>query len=175
MPRLDIRALRRAGLIQPGAVAIGTQAWSRGGEDLGHASLRLDLTRADSALLMVAYAEKDEVHRQQVAITSRPMRYGGERFYFICPETERPCEVLALVDGVFASRRAHRLAYRSQSEDRLSRARGRADRLGARLAPGDRGRPRAPNRQRLEGAWFEAECAFNRLFDLAMSRLRPWL
>jgi hypothetical protein len=156
MPRLDMRALRRAGLVQPGAVVTGTLSWTRRGVTAGQATVRVDLAKGDAGVLMVAFALNGEARRQDVAVISRPMPYGGRRYFFTCPETESPCEVLALVGDRFASRQAHRLAYRSQSEDGLGRLHRRVDALGSQLWPDGRGRPRGQKRQRLTEAWIEA-------------------
>lgn len=173
--RLDIRHMRRRGLLRPGAAVDGTMAWTRGGQDMGRVGLRLDLTNGDSGLLTVAFKLNGEPRRQEVIIASRPMRFGGKRFYFQCPETFRRCEVLALMGGVFASRRAHRLTYQSQSDDRLGRMRDRADRLRAQLWPTDRGRPRGRRRQRLESAWCDASVAADDLLEGTLHRFQRWL
>ena len=66
---------------------------------------------------------------QEIQLESRPMRYGGRRYYFLCPKHGRRCEVLPMVGGVFASRQAGRLTYQSQSADQVDRMRDRAHRL----------------------------------------------
>lgn len=181
MPRLDIRTLRREGLVKSGEIFTGTVTWSRRGVPAGQAAVQVDLTRGDVGVLTVAFALNGEAHRQEVAITSRPLPYGGQRYFFTCPDTEKPCEVLALVGDRFASRQAHRLAYWSQSEDGLGRLHRRVDALGARLSPEGRGRPRGRNRQRLADAWAEAsakldnrlETALGTLYALEKGRAKP--
>ena len=54
---------------------------------------------------------------QEIQLESRPMRYGGRRYFFLCPKHGRRCEVLSMVGGVFASRQAGRLTYQSQSAE----------------------------------------------------------
>ena len=66
-----------------------------------------------------------------------PQPFGGLRWWFICPRTGGRVAKLHWPPGalMFASRRAHRLAYRSQRESPRIRALNRAfqlrDRLGA--------------------------------------------
>ena len=61
---------------------------------------------------------------QSVRLVSRRMRYGGKRWYFVCPQTKRPCCKLILPPGAtaFASVKGWGLLYRSQHDDVLTRA-----------------------------------------------------
>lgn len=154
---LDIRTLRRFGLVRLFLSLTGTMEWSWRGEGLGRVGLRVDLREPEAGLLTVAFATNGEPRRQEINIVSRPMPYGGWRYYFVCPRRGRRCEVLALVDGEFASRQAHHLTYDSQSDDRLDRVRRRRDRLWARLKPEGRQGPRGAHRERLFNAWCETE------------------
>jgi hypothetical protein len=85
------------------------------------------------------------------------MRYGGRRYYFLCPKHGRRCEVLPMVGGVFASRQAGRLTYQSQSADQIDKGKPR---------------PRGRNRERLVEAWSEADSAFENMF--ATTIMRRW-
>jgi hypothetical protein len=111
---------------------------------------------------------------QEIQLESRPMRYGGRRYYFLCPKHGRRCEVLPMVGGVFASRQAGRLTYQSQSADQIDRMRDRAHKLEKRLWP-DKGkpRPRGRNRERLFEAWSQADSAFENMF--AATIMRRWV
>lgn len=61
---------------------------------------------------------------QTVRLVSKPMRFGGKRWYFVCPSTKRLCCKLILPPGGrrFASIKAWGLAYRSQNIDAVARA-----------------------------------------------------
>ena len=102
---------------------------------------------------------------QRVAIECVPCPYGGVRCYLLCPIDGRRCEQLFLVDGIFASRKAHRLAYAAQSDDELSRAHRKASKL-QRQVEGDAryARPRGRNRwamvQRLKAAKIDARMIY---------------
>jgi hypothetical protein len=61
---------------------------------------------------------------QTVQLVSRRMRFGGKRWYFVCPNTKRPCCKLILPPGAkaFASVKGWGLFYRSQYDDAVTRA-----------------------------------------------------
>jgi hypothetical protein len=90
------------------------------------------------------------------------MRFGGHRLYARCPLSGRRCEVLPIVGGVVACRQVHRLAYASQSLDRLGTLRERAERCERMIFKRKR---RGINRIRLLAAWIEAERHFGAVYD----------
>jgi hypothetical protein len=171
VPRLDIRKLRRNGGLRPGNDTRAVQEWSWGGRVVANVAVRIDLRDADAGQMIVGFIFDGQEVRQAIDIVSRPMPYGGRRYYFVCPRRGHRCEVLALVDGQFASRQAHRLTYQTQTATLLERLRGRRDRLWGRLRPEGRQRARGQNAERLFGAFWEAECDYNRLYHWAMARL----
>ena len=71
---------------------------------------------------------------QSVQLISRRMRFGGKRWYFVCPKTKRPCCKIILPPGgeVFASVKGWGLSYRSQYDDAVTRARKATEALTAR-------------------------------------------
>lgn len=85
----------------------------------------VDLSDADDASIRI----DGDVPNQRAAIECVSCPYGGYRYYFLCPLAGIRCEQLFLVDGIFASRKVHRLTYASQSEDELSRARRKMRKL----------------------------------------------
>ena len=72
---------------------------------------------------------------QRVALEAAPCRFGGVRWWWICPATGRRAAKLYLPGGGsrFLSRQAYGLAYASQREDWIARAHRRAARLHQRL------------------------------------------
>lgn len=169
-PRLDIRVMRRRGFLRPGCIVSGTQSWSRGGETTASVAVTVNLSDPAAGFVVVRFTLDGEPRVQQIDLAARPMRFGGRRYYFECPRLGDRCEVLPLLGGVFASRQAHRLAYQSQSEDRLGRLHRRSGKLEKRLHPTDRGPPRGRNRKRLVAALIAAEVARERLFDFEVRR-----
>src|SRR3954447_15257441 len=76
----------------------------------------------------------------RVGLTTTRPRYGGERWWFVCPSSGRRGVKLLLPSGGrhFLSRAAYGLAYQVSREDALSRHLRRAERVLAKL-----GRPEA--------------------------------
>jgi hypothetical protein len=144
-PAIDLRILRRAGLIAPGECTYDTLCWRNQASRALRVRIFVDLSDADDASLRIIGDDID----QRVAIECVPWGFGGMRCYFLCPIDGIRCEALYLVDGIFASRQAHGLTYASQSENELSRARRKARKLH-RQVDGDvrYGRPRGRNRRR---------------------------
>ena len=124
-PVIDLRVLKRAGLLKSGECTYDTLRWQN--QDLEAVEVRIfvDLSDTDDASIRIAGDAPD----QRAAIQCVACPYGGYRCYFLCPLAGTRCEQLFLVDGIFASRKAHRLTYASQSEDELSRVRRKVRKL----------------------------------------------
>lgn len=143
-----LRAARRANR--------GSWSWSRGNDPAGSIGFTIDLTMPDpnSGFAILNFSLNGEPRSQRISIQADACRYGGRRYYFICPSWNDRCEVLCGVGGVFASRDFHRLTYMSQSEtpmDRLKRAEQKAE---ARLfAKAGNHRLRGANKERLIEQW----------------------
>jgi hypothetical protein len=160
-PAIDLRVLKRAGLLQPDECTYDTLHWRN--QDLDALTFRIfvDLSDAGDASMRIT----GHVADQRVAIECVPCPYGGYRCYFLCPLTGIRCEQLFFAGGVFASRKAHRLTYGSQSEDELTRARRKVRKL-RRQIEGDMRytRPRGRNRwsamRRLRVAEHEARTLY---------------
>jgi hypothetical protein len=71
---------------------------------------------------------------QTVELVSWRMRFGGNRWYFVCPQTKRLCCKLILPPGAktFASVKGWGLYYRSQYDDAVTRAQKAIGKLTAR-------------------------------------------
>lgn len=172
---LDIRALRRLGVVRAGECVCDTVRWSIGGLSASSARLRVDLSDIKRGGTMTITGDiPDGTIKQAIAIEGVPSSLGGGwRCYFICPVTARRCEVLYYAGGRFASREAQRLSYAVQGMNDLSRARHKETKLRSRLRGlGKALRPRGPNRidmvGRLRDAEFQAKTLYlDRLHDLA--------
>lgn len=171
--RLDIRVMRRRGFLQPGAIVSGSLSWNRAGtgEHTGSVSVSVNLADPQNGFLDINFRLDGDPRSQRVALATCPMRFGGSRYYFLCPRRSARCEVLPMLGGVFASRQAHRVTYQSQSNDQMSRLREKSWKLEKRLWPeGDRPRPRGANRARLLDTWERADTAFESLFASEIRR-----
>lgn len=174
MLALDIRRLRRLGVVRAGECVCDTVRWSIGGLSASSARLRVDLSDIERGGMMTITGDMpDGIVKQRVAIVTAPSPLGGWRCYFVCPVTARRCEVLYCARGRFASRDAQRLTYAVQGMNDLSRARYKAAKLRSRLCgsgnlPHPRGRNRIDIVERLHDAEFEAKALYlNRLRNLA--------
>lgn len=72
---------------------------------------------------------------QTVKLVSREMRFGGRRWYFVCPSSKQLCCKLILPPGstAFASAKGWHLPYRSQTEDAIARTQRACRKLGRRI------------------------------------------
>lgn len=182
MLALDIRTLRRLGVIAPGECIIDTLHWSIGGLSAASARLRVDLSDVERGGVMLIIGEMpDGTIKQQVAIEMVASPFGGHRCYFICPCTARRCEVLYYARGRFGSREAQRLSYAVQGMNDVSRARRRVTKLRSRLCgsfgqPCPRGRNRIDTVGRLREAEHEAKTLYlDRLRALADRSGSRWM
>ncbi len=169
--RLDMRVLRRRGYLVPGAIVSGRMAWERRDVCTGMVGLQMELQVAHG-LLTISYSRAGQDHHEEVAIVSTPCRYGGRRFYFVCPGSSARCELLISTrGGPFVSRKASRLTYSTQSVDRLARlqtARMKAEdrAFGRRGLP----KPRGARKRRLRSRWIDLECRAEDLFRSEVDR-----
>jgi hypothetical protein len=96
------------------------------GQESGRVRLKYTTTRWDGE-------KRDSDYWIELETTPQP--FGGRRWWFLCPRTGVRAAKLYLPNGAFtfASRRAYRLAYRSQRETTYDRALRRAFKLRAEL------------------------------------------
>lgn len=182
MLALDIRALRRLGVVAPGECIIDTLHWSIDGLSTASARLRVDLSDIERGGVMVIIGKMPDCDiKQPVAIEMVPSHFGGHRCYFICPVTGQRCEVIYYVEGRFGSREAQRLSYAVQGANELSRARRKVSKLRSRLngsggQPRLRGRNRIDTTRRLSEAEYEANTLYlDRLRTLADRSGSRWM
>ena len=146
-PAIDLRILRRAGLLRAGECTYTTLYWRNQAPEALSARIFIDLSDTSDASMRIVSSGDNGTIADRVAIECVPCPYGGFRCYFLCPLTGGRCEQIFLVDGAFASRKAHSLTYASQSEDGFSRAHRRVRKLH-RQVDGDARYPRPRGRKR---------------------------
>ena len=193
--RLDVNAVARAvrqALERAGAPPLGPGRapattlgwrWKRDGEPDPFAvvmvALRFDGTTATARLRYAIRHLSAETGPQDytVAMEAEPCRFGGWRWWWVCPQTRRRCAILYLPNGGrrFLSRGAYRLAYQSQREDTLGRAHRRAARVHRRLGGEYRtsGDPLPPKPPRMRWATYTRLATQREAADEAFSR--AWL
>lgn len=145
---LDIRALRRLGVVTPGTCMIDTVHWRIGALRAPSVRLRVDLSDIErGGDMMVTGDMSDGAVNQRIAIDAVPAPMGGHRCYFICPVTGDRAEILYYAHGRFASRKAQGLSYAVQSMDPFAAVRRKAAKLRRRMTGGE-GVPRSRGRNR---------------------------
>lgn len=171
---LDIRVLRRLGVVRAGECTCNTVHWTIGGLSTSSARLRVDLSDIErGGIMVIVGGMPDGAIKQHVAIEMVPSPFGGHRCYFICPFSARRCEAIYYAGGRFGSREAQRLSYAVQGMNEVSRARRKIAKLRSRLCgSGDQRCPRGRNRidtvRRLHQAEFDAKTLYlDRLRTLA--------
>jgi hypothetical protein len=147
---LDLNRLLHQGIVRPGGTCSGSIVWSdatsgRETARIGYQA-HMDEERGWVRLLYTTTSfrtglKTDHDYRVQLTTTTQP--FGGRRWWWICPSRGHPVSKLYMPagGGIFASRKAHRLAYRSQRQsphDRaISQAFKRRRRLGSNGGIGD--------------------------------------
>ena len=194
--RLDVNVVARAvreALEKAGAPPLGpgrkpaamtfTWRWNRNGEAEPFAEVEMALRfegTAGTARLRYAIQHRSAATGFQdytVALEAAPCRFGGWRWWWVCPAIWRRCAVLYLPNGGnrFLSRGAYRLAYRSQREDALGRAHLRLARIHKRLGGDYRcaSDPLPPKPPRMRWATYERLAERREAADETFDRL--WL
>lgn len=117
---LDLGHLLRQGSIKPRRRVEGVLNWSRQRDGKVFASIgyEANLTDRDGGWLRLKYRHNDVPEEYPIQITTTVPNYGGLRWWFVCPLSNDRVAKLHLPSGasIFGSRRAYRLAYRSQRE-----------------------------------------------------------
>ncbi len=135
--KLDVRALRRQGALQSGAVS--TQTWTRRGECVGE--IHIIMSRSGDALILsyTIYGNDrpPEGIRETVHLDTTPCNFAGKRPWFRCPGCSSRRSVLFSVEGQFRCQPCHDLAYTATREDELERADRRIGRLQEQLGYAD--------------------------------------
>ena len=155
--RFDIDALVRAGAIKPGTYVEGSLKLPSCDDELA-IEFESSATNPQNSWLRLRYAicdywtgEQHQIDDKIYLTASRPW-FGGQRWWFVCPNENRRVRKLYLPLGArrFRSRRAYRLAYASQREAVHDRAMRREDKLRRRLGddPMDGHYPEKPLRMR---------------------------
>lgn len=120
---LDVRALKRAGALRPGAVHVW--GWTRGRDAAPAGDIVVTMNRHGDCLTLDYRTrrpgEEWTPRRQPVWLETTPCHYGGHRVWFTCPGCQSRRAVLFSAGGVFRCRGCHDLAYQSTREDDMDR------------------------------------------------------
>lgn len=132
---LDLYKLIRTGVLRPGEHR-NALAWACTPVDWTLCvTVRSDLAIGFTVELAFRLPWGGERIRASIACRCVPQPFGGTRWFFVCPKTEALVPKLYLPPGgqCFASRAAHRLAYRSERLPEFQRRLAARDRLARKL------------------------------------------
>ena len=130
MQRIDVRYMHRQGVLRTGMA--GSLHWSCNGQQV--ASINYE-TQADAVRLKYRsrIPGSDWIdHDYLVYLEYTTCNYGGRRPWFLCPRCGRRVAIL-YGGAVYACRKCHQLAYKSQRETPGERAINRANKIRERL------------------------------------------
>lgn len=140
--RLDLQALRRAGLLREGRSAPGALSWtnSETGETEASIGVQVDMRDLENCFVVLRYTavppggEAEEIE-SRIDLMSSQLNYGGKRWWFRCPVSGRRVAKLYAPpqSALFASRQAHGLGYRTQRMVAYQRAQAKVRRVQRRL------------------------------------------
>jgi hypothetical protein len=128
--QISISKLKGWGYLNPEQIKSGTLNWSRNGSPTGSISIRVN-THSEQPYIELDYKYRDEHRNYKVYLTSTPSNLNrGEIWYFICPQTNKRCRKLYLIDGYFLHREAFNgCMYETQTQSKKYRRLGKI--LGA--------------------------------------------
>jgi hypothetical protein len=140
---LDVRKIKRAGLLVPGNSF--SWQWTIGGHQVAGISIKVV---SDSLVLSYCKKRTGEVVEQQVQTQTSPCHLGGQRHWFTCPRCDKRVAVLYAPGRYFACRHCSGLVYATQKEGAGDRATTKAGKIRKRLGweagilNGDGGKPK---------------------------------
>lgn len=164
--KIDLAWMFRRGYAREGQHLAGSIHWTCGGQPSGSISYATIMNEPGAERLELSYTRGEGDGREQVRQTVRLCftvpRYGGKRWWMLCPFRGIRAGKLYLPPGGdrFASRQAWRLGYQSQRVTKRDAATERLFRLQGKLGcePGVDNWPQRP-----KGMW-------RRTFKLHMAR-----
>lgn len=122
------------------STGLQTSTWRQRGEVIG--TLNYQVVMSDERpYIRLTYNWRDKPQDYKIYFTFTTPRYGGKRWWFLCPITGARCAVLYSPAGqpYFASRKAFKLKYESQKESRMARFQRRYHKLSKRYGADDYG------------------------------------
>lgn len=129
--RVDIRYMRKQGLLRPGYA--GTLTWTCGGEDTGHINYRMEVNRLILSYRFREHGGEWEPVDEAVWLDRTPCHYGGERLWFLCPHCNKRVAVLYGAHKRFLCRACYRLPYSSQMTGEIDRLIEKKHKLGKQI------------------------------------------
>lgn len=135
---LDIRQIARKGLLMPGRWFSWSWTYTHSGERAGSIGIQVsaDAEHVTLDYQWTPYGSDPISVKQPIKFERTSCNYGGSRPWFRCPKCGRRCAVLYFGNGRYACRKCNQVAYTSQSEDSMSRAWRKQNKIEAKLIDG---------------------------------------
>lgn len=123
---IKIKELRRQLVFEEGIIKGGTIDWLEGDDQIeARVQFESSIQDEENANLRLTYCINHTDHQDyDIRLSRTPMHFGGYRYWFHCPETDKRVTTLylELKDGRFLSRHAIGALYPSQRETDFDRA-----------------------------------------------------
>lgn len=121
--QINISKLKEWGYLNPEQIKSGAIAWSRNGNRIGSISTTVN-THNEQFYIVLDYKYKDKPRNYKIKLVSVPSNLGkGVLWYFLCPETNKRCRKLYLIDGFFFHREAFKgVMYECQTYSKKVRS-----------------------------------------------------
>ena len=149
--RVSLAGLKQLGMLKRNCMNRRSRSWTSNGQPAAELTLVTDVHCSEPypCLKITGHAFGRRIDCL-VSLDSSPMRFGGERWYALCPNTGRRCTSLVLPPGRthFASVRGWGASYGSQRECEVHRAYRAIDKAEGRLRALSK-YARKPTRERL--------------------------
>ena len=130
LPRIDIRVLKRQGVLQPNYP--GIFSWKIDNPIDGPMSFEIHRGWL-SVEYLSTYNDHKSKHTEDIAFDRTPCHFGGNRYWFLCPCCKTRIATIYKLNNVYRCRHCHNLPFRSQSESELDRVIRQAHKLRQRL------------------------------------------
>src|SRR4051794_37210742 len=90
---LDVSRLLRQGTIKPGCLTSGGLIWTAhpSGERRAAIDYEADLTEGEAGWMRLRYVVDGKRQDFRVWLTTTLCHYGGRRWWFLCPSSDRRC------------------------------------------------------------------------------------
>lgn len=131
VPQVDIRFLKKKGMLEPGTH--GNLSWNCGGESTGNISFEIT---HDGIYLKYKYRRFDEEWKhknEHITFDWTHCNYGGSRQWLVCPHCGNRVAIIYGLDSGFLCRHCYELPYSSQSEGHIDRMMRKARKIRKRI------------------------------------------
>ena len=105
---ISITALKRWGYLDTNNYKSGNITWSRGDRETGKIGIAVKMNEDGGTLTLNYICDKEPVNNQVEIISKRANIGNGRLWFFVCPQTGKPCRKLYLGNKYFLHRSTFR-------------------------------------------------------------------